>query len=563
MPQFAIPEDLSVFAVDGLRDLRRVASDELTALRAANSPETISDDDLARGEALAAFIASADTEMSGRQARADRFGALGTTEPEPAPEPEPVPEPAPTASTEPEPAPEPAPAPEPTASAEPVPAPQRVGVSDLADGSTHPDAAPESAFGQHVVIAGADIDGVGAGTQLGSWLEIAQAFCNRTRGYSGRTPTQHTVATIRREFGPEFTFDAQESRNPELVAQKLRFVTDESRLEGGSLIAANGWCSPSENLYSTCNQISADGLVSLPEVSAPRGGINHNQGIEFDTVFGDGTGYNILTEDDVISGVEKTCLEIPCPPFVDDRLKVAALCLTGSILQNRAYPEFVSEFVQGAVAVQAHNVNRQIIADLVAGSTAVDLTASAPWASDSSVISQTLSAVEHAILDIKYRLRLPRNATLEVILPYWIIAQYRADMSRRNASQTEAGLADATLAAWFSMRGARPQYVYDWQDSFADAGVGFGADSALLTTPFSVDFLIYPAGTWVLARLDVIRLDSIYDSVNLPQNMVTQLFQEDGFAVMRMCPQSGARMYTVPICPSGATSDLQTIACPS
>lgn len=567
---FVIPEDLSVFSVEGLQDLRRVAAQERDSLRASATPETVTDEQLDRLEALSTFIASADEEIGGRQARVDRFNA---TAPAPAPEPEP--------SGDGQPAPSPEPAPEPTASitepgdgaddggdGEPAPeptttpAPQRVGVAAMATGTDLPDA-PAAPFGEHTIVAAADIPGFVTGSELNSWDDVARAFIARTRSYGNksRTPTQHSVAEIQRQFGDQFSFTAMDSRNPEIVAQKLKHVTDESRLDGGSLVAANGWCSPSENLYTTCNQIGTDGMYSAPEVSAPRGGINHNQGIEFDTVFGDGTGFNILTEDQVISGEVKTCVEIPCPPFVDDRLKIGALCLTGSILQNRTYPEFVSEFVQGAIAVQAHNVNRQIIADVVAGSTAVDLTASAPWATDGSAVSQTLSAVEHAILDIKYRLRLPQSSTLEVVLPYWILAQYRADVSRRNASPTEFAAADAMLAGWFAMRGARAQYVYDWQDAFADAGVGFGADSPLLTTPTSVDFLVYPAGTWVVARLDVIRLDSVYDSVNLPQNLVTQLFVEDGFAAMRMCPLS--RVYTVPICPSGKTTAQGVLTCPA
>lgn len=564
----AIPEDLSVFALEGLRDLRRVANEELTALRASNTPETVSDEDLARGEALVQFITSADEEINTRESKASRFNSLGGDDDPPNPD---------TGGSEPagepvnEPAGEPAGGdpPEPTASPDDSgtddsggdgPTPQRVGVADLAPGTTHPDA-PASVFGDHVVVAAADIEGFSSGTQLESWDQVAEAFCNRTRSYSGRTPHQHSVALIRREFGNEFSFNREEARSPDLVAQKMKFVTDESRLEGGSLVAANGWCSPSENLYNTCNQVSTDGLISVPEVSAPRGGINHNQGIEFDSIFGDGTGFTILTEDEVITGTTKSCVEIPCPPFVDDRLKVAALCLTGAILQNRAYPEFVSEFVQGAIAVQAHNVNRQVIADMVSGSTAVDLSAAFPWSDDASVASQTLSAVEHAITDIKYRLRLPRNATLEVILPYWVVSQYRADIARRNASPTEFAAADNMIANWFTMRGARPQYVYDWQDAFADAGVGFGADTALASPPQSVQFMVYPAGTWALARLDVIRLDSVFDSTNLTQNLVTQLFLEDGFAAMRMCPLS--RVYTVPICPSGNTSDLQSLVCPS
>jgi hypothetical protein len=557
---FVIPEDLAVFSTEGLSDLRRVAAAERDELRASTTADAITDEQLDRLETLVAFIGTADEEITGRQARQARFDA---TAPPPAPEPAPAPEPEPepvTASGDPEPAPDSG---QDEPPAQPAPA-TRVDVAALAagsDGTTGTaDALSPSAFGDHVIVAAADIPGVTTGAELDSWDAVATAFVNRTRAYSGRTPTRHAVAEIQRRFGTEFTITQAESRDKVAANNKLQHVMNEARLPGGSLLAANGWCSPSENLYTTCNQIGTDGMWSGPEVSAPRGGINHNQGIEFDAVFGDGSGFTIMTEDDVISGEVKTCREVPCPPFVDDRLKISALCLTGSILQNRTYPEFVSEFIQGFMAVGAHNLNRQIIADVVAGSTAVDLTAAAPWNSDSSVVSQTLSAVAHAIVDIKYRLRLPQSSTLEVVLPFWVIEQYRADYIRRNGV-SDPNLADAQLAAWFATRSARAQYVYDWQDAFSDSGVGYGADDALTTVPTSVDFLVYPAGTWVLARLDVIRLDSVYDSVNLPQNLVTQLFMEDGFRAMRMCPLS--RVYTVPICPTGHTSELQTVSCGS
>jgi hypothetical protein len=556
---FQIPTDITVFSLEGLSDLRRVAFEELTSLRAANTPETITDEDLARGEELAQFVTTADERITELRNRANRFNALPAA-PEPTAEPTPAPE-APQSEPSPEPAPEPVPV---TASAEETgtdggteePTPRRTGVQDMAPHSEQPQAPAPVAFENHTILAAADIPGLSTGSELASWKDVAKAFMARTRAYSGKkTPTQHSVVEIRREFGPEFTFDNTDDQ--ERTAERLAYVTDETRLEGGSLVAANGWCSPSENLYSTCLQTSTDGLISLPEVTAPRGGINHNQGIEFDAIFGSGTGFgNIFTEADIISGVTKTCIEIPCPPFVDDRLKAAALCLTGSILQNRTYPEFVSTFIQGAVAVFAHVINRDIIEDLVAGSTSVNLGNGDVFASDTSVVSQTLSAVEHAIVDIKYRLRLPRNASLEVVLPFWILAQYRADWSRRNGVEN-VNLADTQLAAWFATRGANAQYVYDWQDAFSGVSGGFGADTPTVAPPTSVQFLVYPAGTWVLARLDVIRLDSIYDSVNLAENMVTQLFQEDGYAVMRMCPLS--RVYTVPICPSGATSALQEV----
>lgn len=562
---FTIPDDLGRFSVDGLRDLRRVAAEELSALREATTPDTITDEQLERGEALATFIATADTEVQARGARADRFNALNVPEP-PATAPEPAPEP------EPEPVPDPEPAPEPAVvAANELQAETangnggnnvRMTVADVAP-STPPPSIPagrNTDFGAHTILAAADLPDITTGTELDGWDGVAQAFVARTRSYKGgRARMQHNVAIIRRDWGEEYTI--QDSDGPVGSYEKLQRITDESRLPGGSLVAANGWCAPSTPLYSTCVQVSTDGLISLPEVLAPRGGIIHNQGIDFATIFGGESpaqdGFNILTEAQVIADTAKTCVEIPCPEFVDDRLKISALCLTGAILQNRAYPEFVSAFVQGAVAVQAHNVNRQVIADLVSGSTAVTLSG-IPWDSDGTVASNTLSAVEHAIVDIRYRLRLPQNQTVEVVLPYWILQMYRADIARRNASPTEFGAADAQIANWFAMRGARAQYVYDWQDSFSTAGVGYGQSTPMVNQPTEVDFLVYPSGTWVLARQDVIRLDSVYDSVNLPNNLVTQLFMEDGFAAMRMCPLS--RVYSLPICASGETGE-QTISC--
>jgi hypothetical protein len=79
------------------------------------------------------------------------------------------------------------------------------------------------------------------------------------------------------------------------------------------------------------------------------------------------------------------------------------------------------------------------------------------------------------------------------------------------------------------------------------------------TLPFLVNFTLFLPGTWVLGRADVIRLELVYDSVGLAQNQVTQLFAEDGFKPMRMCPLS--RVYTVNICPSGSTGAQRAVAC--
>lgn len=557
---FPIPSDLTAFAMAGLEDLFRVTSAELTTLRASvPDPEAVDDETLARITELHQFGLTLQGEIATRRQRAASFNSaelpvveipavvvasVETVVAEASPE-ETLVAAAPTATMV-------------------IPS-----LSDVVAAQTPAQVAQatesipaESWMGDfHTLVAANNIPGVADGREMQSWADFSTAFTARTRTYSGHNPQQHPIAEIRRQFNPEFVLT--EEMSAETMQAIIKRASDEANLPGGSLVAANGWCAPSETLYSTCLQIGTDGMWQGPEVLARRGGIRHNQGIEFDTIFGTGTGFNELTEAQVIADVTKTCVEIPCPPFVDDRLKVTVLCLTGAILQNRAYPEFVNTFVQGALATYAHFVNREIIADIVAGSVAVTLVGVDPWLTDGTVVSQVLGAVELAIVDIQYRLRMTQGSTIEIVLPYWLRALFRQDFSRRTGFDG-VGLTDAEINNWFAMRNARVQWVYDWQDAFSGVATGPGADTPILTLPAltatpTLQFLAYPAGTWVLARQDVIRLESIYDSVNLPQNLVTQLFMEDGWAVMRMCPLS--RVYTVNLCPSGATSATHTVAC--
>jgi hypothetical protein len=574
---FVIPTDLSVFSVAGLKDLLRVATSELAEIRSGLTDfASATDEEAQRIGDLHAFGLAASAEIAKQEAKAAAIAAADPSAFEAAFQV------AQAVGTETAPAPvettaETAPAVEETVTAaapaevEPVrPNVAQVAATQASNPVITGEVVVTNPGGwlgtQHTMVAANNLPGVTDGTEMDSWGQFASAFASRTRNFpdAGRSTQalQYPIAEIRRDYGAEFSlFDHQ--LDSALNQAVLDRAADESRLEGGSLVAANGWCSPSETLYGTCLQISTDGLLSLPEVIARRGGIRHNQGIEFDSIFGTGTGFNILTEAQVIADVTKTCVEIPCPPFVDDRLDVSVLCLTGSILQNRAYPEFVETFVRGALATFAHFINRSVIAQIVAGSVAVNPTTVDPWATDNSAISSLLGTVEMAIEDIRYRLRLSLNSTVEIVLPHWVLPLMRQDFSRRTGFDG-VGLTDSQISSWFTMRGARVQFVYDWQDAFSGVATGPGADTPITTlpalvTPKTVQFLAYPAGTWVLARLDVIRLEAIYDSVNLPQNLVTQLFMEDGFKPMRMCPLS--RVYTANICPSGATSALQTVAC--
>lgn len=573
---FHIPDNLEDFSVAGLQDLRSQAEREYQSLVASMNRDALVEEELERAEELQQFYrVDVANVISSRKDKADRFDALTAAQPDP----------------EPEPTPEPDPAPEPEAvtasqGGEQTPAPR---VSDLGGSKDVVPAIPRSTYS--TLVAAAGVPNYEAGQPLSTMLDVAKAFEARSYGHNAMAkanrrgaPVMYPVAQLVRDYPAEFSVNGDETDYP-----KLLNVMDESRLPGGSLIesarlryeetkknqpqrdalvAAQGWCAPSETDYDICLQISTDGLFDAPEVQARRGGIRHNTGIEFDTIFGDcttHTGYFDLTEAQVAAGSPtKTCVEIPCPDFTDDRLGVTGLCLTGNILAIRGYPEFTATFTRGALAALAHLVNREQIAEVVAGSTAVDLSSDAPWATDGSTVSQVLSAVELAIMDIKYRMRLAQNSTLDVVMPFWIGAQMRADWIRRNGGDysTMLSLSDEAINAAFRARGARVQYVYDWQDAFADCVSGGmpGADDPISSFPETLDFLVYPAGTWIRAVNDVITLNSVYDSTLLATNQVTHLFTETGWKMMKMCPVS--RVYTVPVCPSGKTTATGTLTCP-
>lgn len=583
---FQIPEDLGQFSASGLADLAKQAEVEYNALFASVSRDSVTDEQLDDLEELQTFYrVSVPDEMKRRQDRGTRFSALQTQPDEPddgdegndpatPPPPPPAPTPAQTFSS----------------GSETV---IDVKLSDIVDKAPPPQMpVKDSRPVYSTLVAAAGVPNYEAGQRLDSMLDIAKAFEARSFAHASmRRPSggqgvvqTYPVAQLVRDYPTEFSVQGDETDYAKLLE-----VGNERRLPGGSLlravearrqelstiaperdslVAAQGWCAPSETDYSICLQITTDGLADFPEVQARRGGIRHNTGIEFDSIFGGGscdspTGFFDLTEAQVASGTTKTCLEIPCPDFVDTRLGVTGLCLTGNILAIRGYPEFTATFTRGALAAHAHQVNREQIADVIADSTAVTLSG-APWATDLTVVSQVMSAVEMAIVDIKYRLRLQQSATLEVIMPFWILAQMRADWIRRNAVggwSDAVMVADSAISDGFARRGARVQYVYDWQDAFATCAVSGspGSDTPLGALPTSLQFVVYPAGTWVRAVSDVITLNSVYDSTKLATNQVTHLFTETGWAMVRMCPLS--RVYTVSICPNGQTGLQRDIDC--
>nr|DAO33409.1 MAG TPA: major capsid protein [Caudoviricetes sp.] len=401
----------------------------------------------------------------------------------------------------------------------------------------------------------ADVPGFAADSDA-SFEDLAVALDRRLQGFNsgayaaaaraGRAMSErHGLAVIRKSFDERATVSS-----PESADAAMAFAVSEKNLPGGSLVAAGGWCAPSETVYDLLEDESRDGLISLPEINVTRGGIKFTKGPKFADLYA-APSFN-FTEEEAKAGKylptsatdptnkvgAKPVYNVPCTEFEEVRLSAAGIHVQANLLQQRGYPELVARTIRGALVAHEHKMSERIIASMERQSTAVSMDAGQIGAA-----APILTAIELQVEHYRYAQRLSRSTTLEAVFPYWVHGAIRTDLSRRQGVDL-TDVNDARIDAWFKARGVNPQFVYDWQALTGDA-------SAFKVWGSSLKFLLYSAGTFVKGGQDVITLDTVYDSVLLGQNDYTALFTEEGYLVAKR--GHDARVVTVPINPNGGT----------
>ena len=401
----------------------------------------------------------------------------------------------------------------------------------------------------------ADVPGFAADSDA-SFEDLAVALDRRLQGFNsgayaaaaraGRAMSErHSLAVVRKAFDERATVGT-----PESADAAMAFAVNEKNLPGGSLVAAGGWCAPSETVYDLLEDESRDGLISLPEINVTRGGIKFTKGPKFADLYA-APSFN-FTEAEAKEGKyqptsaadptnkvgAKPVYHVPCTDFEEVRLSAAGLHIQANLLQQRGYPELVARTIRGALVAHEHKMSERIIASMETQSTAVSM--------DSGQIGAAapiLTAIELQVEHYRYAQRLSRSTTLEAVFPYWVHGAIRTDLARRQGVDL-MDVPDSRIDAWFRSRGVNAQFVYDWQALAGEAG-------AFKVWPGSLKFLLYSAGTFVKGSQDVITLDTVYDSVLLGQNDYTALFTEEGYLVAKR--GHDARVVTVPLNPNGGT----------
>jgi len=391
------------------------------------------------------------------------------------------------------------------------------------------------------------------------FTELARAIDSVRGGRSHNRPNKPAQGAYSAQVLARLQRDMPVIEDGHALVAAIEEATDESKLPGGSLTAAGGWCAPSEQLYTFCDVPNASDLISLPDLAINRGGIRWPVEPDLTSIYQNFEWFFTETQLEAVDSgsgeptAQKVCVEIPCPDdFEEIRLAAVGWCVEAGILQTQGWPELITWFLQSVTQEHLRSISRRTILDMVAGSTAKTI-------SDATMIGTASALLNAAALEatnLRLNRGLPRNATIEGVAPSWLAEVIRADLAMMEGTDTK-NVTDAEVSAWFAARNIALQFVGDWQTR--DSGKPGNLNT--LTWPTTVDLLLYPAGTWFRSLSPVIELGVMYPKELLQVNRYTRFFTEDAIAVGKRC--NASLKVTVPICVSGAISNRVTISCES
>jgi hypothetical protein len=408
-----------------------------------------------------------------------------------------------------------------------------------------------------VIVASADIRGFTQGSKLGGIEYLASAMQARARTLPAThgQPSFAPVAQLQRDNDFRWTLDDHSS--PEEVYEILKEAANPE-----ALVAAGGWCAPSEITYDLYNIVCEDGMLDVPTTGIRRGGMRWPTSPSFGDL-ASSTGLWVWNETQDIAAAtgtaqsgSKTCARVPCAGFNEARLDCDGICITAGNLTSDAWPEQIANFLRLVMAAHAHRVNTRLLSKLVALSTAVSI-----GVSGQGVAVPLLDSVELQAIDLRTKYGMCDNSTLEAVFPNWVLGLIRADLAKRKGWDSPAAafnITNAEIAAWFTQRGVSAQFVQDWQVRAA----GLPGQSAAITAwPSNVSYMMYPAGTFVKGNGLSLDLGVVRDSTLNATNDYTAAWSEDCWLVAQIGHES--RVITVPVCANGGTGSDITYVCPT
>ncbi len=397
------------------------------------------------------------------------------------------------------------------------------------------------------IVASVDVPGYRPGQEI-NLGQVTEGVMSRAQGLKTGGGGTGLVASIRIPFPEDQVIkDASSASEGTLTVDR---VADQTRLKGGELAASGGWCAPSETIYDVAGLACPDMLWDLPEIQLNRGGLRFFRPPVLDVA---ALTFTWTEAQDIAAatqpaGPEKPCYVIPCPAPLDVRAVAIGVCLSVGILTERYFPELVSRYVSNSLIAHEIRVKQYAFQAALDSAATVDVTIRPSFAGYSAVFE----ALALQAADMIERYQLCEGTPLEAVLPWWSKNLMLTDLARQEG-KLPGEVTEDDLRRAFATIGVSIQWARGLPPAVP---TDIGGPTAVTTWPGSIQFLIYPAGNFQLARGPEINIGVIIDSVTVATND-QKIFSEEGIALVdRM---GLARAVTVAVCPNGEVGARNTV----
>jgi hypothetical protein len=372
------------------------------------------------------------------------------------------------------------------------------------------------------------------------------------------------VASIRNDFATKFN----DSSSVDVVQEYIDKINSDRGIGNfASLVAAGGWCAPSQIRYDFFNIARECGMIDLPTFGVERGGINFpvspsladtfvSPALAWYTAFSNATVPWLWTEGDDILAVTgsptKPCIRVPCSTMSDRRLECYGICLTAGNLADNAWPESTRNFLALLMSAHYHASNGRYISTISSLATQV----ASCSASGQGAAAPILSTAELGAIDYRAKYGMCGTDVMEAVYPEWALGLIRADLAKRTGVSDFMRIPDSEIAAWFDVRGIRAQFVQDYQVRAAGQP---GASTAITAYPSTVKNFLYAAGTVARGNGMTLDLGVVRDSTLNARNDFTAAWMEECHLIARFGHE--VREYTTNACADGTTGAADLTAC--
>lgn len=396
--------------------------------------------------------------------------------------------------------------------------------------------APVVASAGAVVLAGGDIPNVSVGSEFPNLHAFGQAMADRInsirsifRPVASGDGEQVLVASIRTTAPRERTLTMGD------IDGNLAKIEELTNID--SITAAGGMCAPLTTRYDLfdCGGVTDRPVKdALAGFQADRGGIRFYPGPSLGDVTGAIGFWTSEDDTDALApdGPTKVCARIECPGEVTAEIQAVTMCLTFGVMQNRVFPELAIANTRLAQVAQARISESALLAQIKAGSQKATETAKLSAARD------LLDSIGRAMIYFRDRYRLGKNIPLRAVFPWWVQEVLRGDIAigdpGNQSMRSALSVSDAEIQGFFTDRNVNVTWALDSSAPAVLSGGFFNASTTNIPAwPTSVEWALYPEGSWLFLDGGQLDLGIVRDSALIKKNDYMQ-FSETFEAATRI-----------------------------